>query len=173
MMKFLKKWKIRLLIFLSVLGPGIISAIADNDAGGVATYSVVGSQFGYSILFVLFLATILLAITQEIGARIAIVTGAGLGDLIREHYGIRISVGVFALLFIANMGSIIANFAGITAGLQLLNVPVLPFLVVFTLLIILFVALGNYQTNQKLFYYSVSYFLPTWHLLLWLNPIGV
>lgn len=151
MMKFLKKWKIRLLIFLSVLGPGIISAIADNDAGGVATYSVVGSQFGYSILFVLFLATILLAITQEIGARIAIVTGAGLGDLIREHYGIRISVGVFALLFIANMGSIIANFAGITAGLQLLNVPVLPFLVVFTLLIILFVALGNYQTNQKLF----------------------
>jgi Mn2+/Fe2+ NRAMP family transporter len=151
MNRFFKKWKFRAIMFLSVLGPGIISAIADNDAGGVATYSVVGSKFGYSILFVLLLATILLAITQEIGARIAIVTGAGLGDLIRERYGVRVSVGVFALLFLANMGSIVANFAGITAGLQLFNVPVLPFLIVFTLLIILFVALGNYQTNQKLF----------------------
>lgn len=164
----------RLLIIFSVFGPGIIAAIADNDAGGVATYSIAGSHFGYSMLFILFLVTILLAITQEIGARIAIVTGAGLGDLIREHYGIRISLLIFTFLFIANMGTIVANFAGITAGLSLFNVPILPFMIVFTLLIVLFIALGNYQTNQKIFLvmsfmfvaYIVSAFLakPDWGL---------
>src|SRR3989344_314062 len=107
MMNFLKKSKVRLVIFLTVFGPGLISAISDNDAGGVATYSVAGAQYGYSILFILFLSMILLGITQEMGARIAIITKAGLGDLIREHYGIRTSMIVFALLFIANMGTII------------------------------------------------------------------
>ncbi len=149
--EFFKHFKKRLLIFLAVLGPGIITAMADNDAGGVATYSIVGAKFGYSMLFLLLLITVLLAITQEIGARIAIVTTKGLGDLIREYYGIRISLVVFLLLFIANMGSIIANFAGLTAGLSLFNLPKIPFLLLFIFFMILFVSKGNYQTNQKIF----------------------
>lgn len=170
----MSKFKTRMTIFFAVFGPGIIAAIADNDAGGVATYSLVGSKFGYSMMFILLLITILLAVTQEIGARIAIVSGKGLGDLIREHYGIRISLFIFTLLFIANMGTIIANFAGITAALSLFNVPMLPFLIIFTLLIVLFIAVGNYQTNQKIFLgagflfvaYIVSAFLakPDWSL---------
>lgn len=147
----MRLWKRRLLIGLGVLGPGLITAIADNDAGGVATYSVVGAKFGYSMLFILLVVTILLAITQEMGARLALVAKRGLGDMIREKYGIRVAILVFTILFIANMGSIIANFAGIAAGLALFHVPVIPFTLVFMILIMLFVAIGNYQTNQKIF----------------------
>lgn len=167
-------WKRRLLISLSVLGPGIITAIADNDAGGVATYSVVGARFGYSMMFILLVVTILLAVTQEMGARLSLVSKRGLGDMIREKYGIRISLVVFTILFIANMGSIVANFAGIAAGLALFNVPVIPFTFIFMILIMLFVAIGNYQTNQKIFLsasvlfvaYIISAFLakPDWNL---------
>jgi NRAMP (natural resistance-associated macrophage protein)-like metal ion transporter len=148
---YLKILKRRLLIFLVVLGPGIITAMADNDAGGVATYSIVGAKFGYSMLFLLLLITILLAITQEIGVRIAMVTAKGLGDLIREYYGIRISLFIFLLLFIANLGSTIANFAGLTAGFSLFHIPKIPFLIFFTILMILFVTKGNYRTNQRIF----------------------
>src|SRR3989304_3405624 len=98
---FWKSTRLRLLIYLSVFGPATITAISDNDAAGVATYSLAGAQFGYSILFVLLAVTFLLAITQEMGVRIAVVTGKGLGDLIRERYGIRLSVFLFAILAFA------------------------------------------------------------------------
>lgn len=148
---FFSSIKSRILIFFAVFGPGVIAAVADNDAGGVATYSVVGARFGYSMMFLLLLITILLALTQEIGARMAIVTGKGLGDLIREHYGIRVSLVIFTLLLIANLGTVVANFAGIGAALELLNVPVVPFVLVTMLLMVLFIALGNFQTNQRIF----------------------
>ncbi len=169
-------WKRRIIIALGVLGPGVITAIADNDAGGVATYSVVGAKFGYSMLFILLLVTILLAVTQEMGARLALVSKRGLGDMIREKYGIRVAIVVFAILFTANMGSIIANFAGIAAGLSLFQVPVIPFTLIFMILIMLFVAIGNYQTNQKIFLtasllfvaYIISAFMakPDWDIAL-------
>lgn len=151
MLKFLKKINLRLGIFLGVLGPGIITALADNDAGGVATYSIVAAKFGYSVLFVLFFVTILLALTQEMGARLAIVTGKGLADLIREQYGIKISLVVFFVLFLANLGTTIANFAGLTASFELLGLPILPSLLLFCVIMILSVSRGNYQTNQKIF----------------------
>lgn len=147
----LSRTRKRLLIFFAVFGPGVISAIADNDAGGVATYSILASKFGYSILFLLLAVTLLLAITQEIGARISIVSGRGLGDLIREYFGVRMSLVIFGLLFIANLGTIIANFAGLSAALRLLHIPYFYGLVGMTGLIILFVIQGNYQTNQKIF----------------------
>jgi len=146
--------KRRSIIFFAVFGPGVIAAIADNDAGGVATYSILASKFGYSILFLLVGVTILLAITQEIGARLSIVSGRGLGDLIREYFGVRVSLVVFALLLIANLGTIVANFAGLSAALRLLHLPVLPGLIAMTGLIILFVIQGNYQTNQKIFLFA-------------------
>lgn len=141
--------KRKLLIFLGILGPGLITALADNDAGGVATSSIVASKFGYSVLFILFLVTILLAITQEIGARLAIVTGKGLGDLIREHYGVRISVLIFFILLLANLGTTVANFAGLTAAFSLLGLPAGPSLLILCSLMILIIYKGNYQTNQQ------------------------
>lgn len=150
-MELLNRFKKRIFFFLAVLGPGVITAMADNDAGGVATYSIAGSKFGYSMLFILLFITILLALTQEMGARLSIVTGKGLGDLIRENYGVKKSVYIFMLLFIANMGTILANFAGLKAGLSLFNIPVTPLLVIFAVLIYVSVYKGNYKTNQAIF----------------------
>src|SRR5512136_44522 len=93
-------WK-RILIFLSVFGPATITAMADNDAGGVATYSIAGAKLGYPILFPLLIITILLGITQEMGMRLAVITRKGLGDLIREHYGAKTAVFIFGVLVIA------------------------------------------------------------------------
>ena len=86
MKKFFERWKYRIITFAIIAGPGLITAFADNDAGGVATYSVAAAKFGYQILITLIPITLVLAISQEIGARIAIVTGKGLADLIREFY---------------------------------------------------------------------------------------
>ena len=99
MKSFWQKYKAQILIFLAVVGPGLITAMADNDAGGVATYSVAAALYGMSSQYFLILTTILLGVTQEIGARIAIVTGEGLGDLIREHYGVKVAVILFIFYF--------------------------------------------------------------------------
>lgn len=140
---------------MAVFGPATIAAISDNDAAGIATYSLAGAKYGYSILFVLFLVTMLLAITQEMGARIAIVTGKGLGDLIRERYGIRISMAVFSALLIANLGTLIANFSAIKAVSTMFNIPVLPFIVIIIALSFIFISKGDYKTNQKIFLVGV------------------
>ena len=115
-------FKKRLLLFFAVIGPGIIAASADNDAGGISTYSFVGSNFGYSLLWVLFLTTFSLAITQEMGARAGLVTGKGLAALIREHFGLKLTVFAMSVMLIANIGTISAEIAGIAAGLELLGV---------------------------------------------------
>src|SRR3990170_8598626 len=129
MRNLLAKYKYRFLVFISVFGPATIAAIADNDAAGVATYSLAGAKFGYSILFVLLFVTVLLAITQEMGVRIAAITGKGLGDLIRERYGVKVALFVFSLLLFANMGSIVANFSALKAVSHMFNLPSLPILV--------------------------------------------
>src|SRR3989339_272017 len=96
-------WKIRLLVFLSVVGPGIITGTADNDAGGVATYSVAGAHFGYSMLWILLIITFMLFVTQEMGMRLGVVTGKGLADLIREKFGLKFALFVVVLVFVANL----------------------------------------------------------------------
>lgn len=151
MMNLFKSPGRRFLVFLGVLGPGLIAAVADNDAGGVATYSLLASKYGYSILFLLLIITILLAVTQEMGARLTLVSGKGLGDLIREQYGVKVAVAIFVGLFIANLGSTAANIAGLMAGLSLLHLPLLPGLFFFLILIIFFISVGSYHTNQKIF----------------------
>ena len=91
-LRFLNHYWKRILLFLSVFGPATITAMADNDASGVATYAVAGAKLGYPILFLLLIVTILLGITQEMGIRLAVVTWKGLADLIREHFGVRASM---------------------------------------------------------------------------------
>src|SRR5512146_631270 len=115
-------WK-RLLLFFSVLGPATITAMADNDAGGVATYSVAGAKLGYPILFPLLIITVLLGITQEMGMRLTIITGKGLADLIREKYGVKVALFMFGSLLIANMGTIITELSAVKTTSAMLNLP--------------------------------------------------
>jgi Mn2+/Fe2+ NRAMP family transporter len=105
-------WK-RMLIILAVFGPATITAMADNDAGGVATYSVAGAKLGYPILFLLPVITLLLAVTQEMGMRLTIITRRGLADLIREKYGVRAAMFMFGALLVANLGTLITELSAV------------------------------------------------------------
>jgi len=141
-----------------VIGPGIITAVADNDAGGIATYSVAASLFGYASLFLVLPMTLLLAITQEVGIRIAIVAQKGLGDLIRENFGIRWTILIFTLLFITNQAVVIQNIAGLRASLTIFNIPYLIFLPLIIALICFFLIKGSYKTIQKGFLFLVLFY---------------
>jgi Mn2+/Fe2+ NRAMP family transporter len=112
----------RILIAASIIGPGLIAANADNDAGGISTYSIAGGRYGYSLLWILVLITLLLAITQEIGARMGAATGKGLGALIRERFGLRPTAFAMSSMLLANVATTIAEFAGIAAGLEIFGV---------------------------------------------------
>jgi len=176
-MRLFKLIRRRLLLFLPVLfiiGPGIISGSADNDAGGITSYSIAGASFGYSLLWVLFLTTFSLAITQEIGARMGLVTGKGLASLIREKFGIRWTTFVMAVLFIANMGTIAAEFAGIAASLEIFNIPRILSIPIAVILIFLLVTKGSFKRLERIFllisFFYVAYALsaiiihPNWGL---------
>src|SRR6266567_986816 len=112
----------RWLTYLSLLGPGLIAANAGNDAGGIATYSSVGAQFGYSLLWAMVLTAAALIMVQEMAARMGAATGKGLADLIRENFGPRWTVFAMAMLLIANAGITTSEFAGIAAALELFGV---------------------------------------------------
>src|SRR5438477_8313446 len=106
----------RLVLLLSILGPGIIAANADNDASGIYQYSLAGAQYGFAMLWVLVLVTISLGVCQEMGARMGAVTGKGLADLIREEYGVRMTLFALGTLLIANYATTVSEFAGISAA---------------------------------------------------------
>lgn len=151
--------KRNLLILLAVVGPGIITAFADNDAGGVATYSVAASKFGYSMLTTLIPITFVLMITQEIGSRIAVVTGKGLADLIRERFGIKISLLIFSMLFFVNMGVVIQDVSGLKDGLQLFNLNINIFLPLLILFLFFFIAKSSYAQVEKFFLVLIFFYL--------------
>src|ERR1700751_4291716 len=131
----LKRWQTRILLFLAVLGPGFITANVDNDAGGILTYSGAGAQFGYSLLWTIVPITIALIVVQEMCARMGVVTGKGLSDLIREEFGLRATFITMVLLLIVNFGNVIGEFAGVASSLGLfhlskyISVPVVAVLV--------------------------------------------
>lgn len=116
-------WRLRLLATLAVIGPGIITANADNDAGGISTYSIVGAHYGYSLLWMLLVITFSLAVTQEMGARTGAVTGKGLAALIRERYGVKWTLFAMVCTLAANLATTIAEFAGIAAAGELFGLP--------------------------------------------------
>lgn len=113
----------RLLLFLSIMGPGIITASVDQDAGGIATYSLAGAHYGTSLLWSLFFIAMSLAVVQEMGSRMGVVTGKGLAELIRESYGVRFTAVVLVVLILANWANTVANFAGVAAALEIFGVP--------------------------------------------------
>src|SRR5437868_14764287 len=121
-MRFLRSWKIRMLMFLAVVGPGFITASVDNDAGGIYTYSQAGAQFGYSMLWTMIPITIALIVIQEMSARMGAVTGKGLSDLIREEYGFRTTFIIMLLLVLTNFANVVAEFAGIAGATGLFGI---------------------------------------------------
>src|SRR5277367_3323133 len=109
----LRQWRTRIVLFLAVLGPGFITANVDNDPNGILTYSQAGAQFGYSLLWTMIPITLALIIVQEMCARMGVVTGKGLSDLIREEFGLRMTFIIMFLLVLVNFGNVIGEFAGI------------------------------------------------------------
>src|SRR5579862_7294632 len=146
-----KQHIMRALPMLAILGPGIISGSVDNDAGGIATYSLAGAQFGLSLLWVLFITTFSLAITQEVGARMGLVTGKGLASLIREKFGIRWTTFIMTILLIANIGTIAAEFAGIAAAFEIFHVARIISIPITALIIFLFVTRGDFKKLERVF----------------------
>src|SRR5215469_8452325 len=119
MKRFLRRWKIRILIFAAVVGPGIITANVDNDAGGILTYSQAGAQFGHGLLWTLIPVTLALVLVQALAGRMGAVTGKGLSDLIREEVGFRVSVLVMLAVLLIDFGHVGTEFAGISGSMEL------------------------------------------------------
>jgi NRAMP (natural resistance-associated macrophage protein)-like metal ion transporter len=141
----------RLLFFLGIFGPGLIAANAGNDPGGIATYSSMGSQFGYSMLWVMVVLTVGMALVQEMCTRMGSVTGKGLSDLIRENFPLRLTVFIMFIFLLANGGVIVSEFIGIAAALNLFGVPSWIGAPCGGLLIWLLVARGSYKNVEKIF----------------------
>jgi NRAMP (natural resistance-associated macrophage protein)-like metal ion transporter len=139
------------LLFLAVMGPGIITANVDNDAGGITTYSLAGAQFGYGLLWTLIPITVALIVVQEMSARMGVVTGKGLADLIRENFGVKVTFWVMVALLIADLGNTIAEFSGVAASLEIFGVP--PYVSVpgAALAVWLLVVQGTYRMVEKVF----------------------
>lgn len=122
-MRRLRRRRVALAAFFAVMGPGIITGFAGNDAGGVATYTAAGARFGFSLLWLLLIASLSLVVVQEMCARMGAVTGKGLSDLIRERFGVRWTIIAMLALFISNASNVVAEYAGIAASLGLVGVP--------------------------------------------------
>jgi NRAMP (natural resistance-associated macrophage protein)-like metal ion transporter len=139
----------RFIAILAVIGPGFIAGNAGNDAGGIATYSIVGAREGYGLLWALLLITFALAVIQEMSSRMGVVTGKGFGDLVREQFGVKVTLAIMALFVFANLTVTIAEFAGIAASMELfgvnkyISVPVSAFVVWFV------VVKGNFKQVER------------------------
>jgi NRAMP (natural resistance-associated macrophage protein)-like metal ion transporter len=142
-------WR-RIAIFLSIMGPGIITANIDNDASGITTYSVAGARFGYALLWTLIPTTVALIVIQEMVARMAVVTGKGLSDLIRENYGVRSTFYMMTILFIANFGTTVANFAGWAASMEILGLSKYLMVPLGALFIWFLVVKGSYRFVERI-----------------------
>ncbi|KKR35153.1 MAG: Natural resistance-associated macrophage protein [Candidatus Magasanikbacteria bacterium GW2011_GWA2_40_10] len=149
----------KLIFFFSVIGPGIIAANADNDAGGISTYSIVGAQFGTQMLWVLFLITFSLAVTQEMGVRMGLVTRQGLGGVIRENFGLRWTAFAMFTMLIANLGTITAEFAGIASSFEIFNVSKYLSVPIAALIVWLILYKGSFKTAQKVFLIFSAFYL--------------
>lgn len=141
----------RLLFLLSILGPGFITANVDNDAGGIYTYASAGSQYGYRLLWTMIPVAILLTFAQEISARMGVVTGKGLSELIREEYGLRITTFLMVGLVACNLGDVVSEFAGVASSTQLFGVSKYISVPIAAVLVWSLVVFGDYKKLEKIF----------------------
>src|SRR5262245_52016075 len=146
-----KAWRTRLALVLAVIGPGFITANVDNDAGGIAIYSLAGAQFGYSLLWTMIPITIALVVVQEMAARMGAVTGKGLSDLIREEFGFRVTFFLMIALVLTNFFNVVAEFAGVASSLELFGLSKYLTVPLAAVLVWLLVVQGTYQSIEKMF----------------------
>ena len=146
-----KPWIVGFMVFLSVLGPGLITGSVDNDAGGISAYSVAGAHYGYLLLWTLIPCFIALLVVQEMNARMGIVTQKGLADLIRENFGVKITFFIFLGLLVADIGNTATEFAGIAGSLQVFNLSKYITVPIAVVLVWLLVVKGTYKSVEKVF----------------------
>jgi NRAMP (natural resistance-associated macrophage protein)-like metal ion transporter len=168
-----KRWRIRILLFLAVLGPGFITANVDNDSGGILTYSQAGAQYGYALLWTIIPITIALIVVQEMCARMGVVTGKGLSDLIREEFGLRLTFVLMVLLVVVNYTNVVTEFIGIAGSLHLFHVSKFISVPFCAMLVWYMVVKGSYKSTEKIFIVAslvyISYIFagvlsqPSWH----------
>lgn len=168
-------WK-KIILLLGVIGPGLITANLDNDAGGIATYSIAGSVTGFRLLWLLFPITVALIMAQEMGVRMAIATGKGLSDLIREQFGLKVSFYALFFLLLADIGNTMAEFAGIAAAGEIFALSKYLTVPLSAIIIWFFIIKGTYRLVEKVFLIGCSVFIsyiisgllvsPDWSLIL-------
>jgi NRAMP (natural resistance-associated macrophage protein)-like metal ion transporter len=141
----------RLLLVLAFVGPGLIAANAGNDAGGIATYASVGAKYGYDLLWVMVVITVSLVVVQEMAARMGIVTGEGLAELIREQYGVRWATFSMVAVLVANVGICISEFVGIGAALGLAHIPKYVSIPIAAAVVWLLLVRGSYKVAERIF----------------------
>jgi NRAMP (natural resistance-associated macrophage protein)-like metal ion transporter len=161
------------LLFLAILGPGIITGSVDNDAGGITTYSVAGANYGYHLLWTLIPAFVILLVVQEMNARMGVVTGKGLADLIRENFGLKITFFIFLGLIIADIGNTATEFAGVAGSMSVFNISKYLSVPLSAVLVWFLVVKGNYKISERIFLFfsiclfsyvlSAVYAKPDWH----------
>src|ERR1700730_4552551 len=141
----------KILIFLTLLGPGIITGSVDNDAGGITTYSVAGATYGYNMIWTLIPAFIVLLIVQEMNARMGIVTGKGLADLIRENAGVKVTFFIFIGLLLADISNTMTEFAGVAGSMQVFGVSKYIAVPLSVIAVWVLVVKGSYRFAEKIF----------------------
>jgi Mn2+/Fe2+ NRAMP family transporter len=149
----------RLVILLSVIGPGIITANVDNDAGGITTYSVAGAQYGYELLWLMPLVAIALVIVQEMSARLGVVTGKGLADLIRESLGVRLTSLILCVLLFANLANTVSEFAGVAASMEIFGVSKFISVPVAAVVVWFLLVKGSYRIVERVFLVASALYL--------------
>ncbi len=155
----MKRFWTKLIIFLSVMGPGIITANVDNDAGGITTYSVAGAHFGYSLIWSFVPIIIALIIIQEMCSRMAVVTGKGLADLIREEFGVRVTFYAMIILIFSNVFNTISEFAGIAASAELFGMSKYILVPVCALFVWWLIVKGTYKSVEKIFLFACLFYV--------------
>lgn len=148
-----------LFIFFAVLGPGIITANVDNDAGGIATYSVAGATFGYNLLWTTLPVCVALVIVMEMSARLGAVSGRGLSDLIRENFGLKVTFYLMAILLLVNVGNVMSNFAGVAAGMELFGINKYISVPLGAFFVWLLIVKGTYKSVEKVFLFACLFYV--------------
>lgn len=150
----LKRLRTQIAVFFAVIGPGFITAVVDNDAGGIFTYSQAGAKYGYLPLWTLLPITLLLIVTQEMCSRMGAVSGKGLSDLIREEFGLRPTFLMMAALVAANLTNVMANFAGVASSLELFHISRYVSVPIAALAVWLLIVKGSYDRIEKVFLFA-------------------
>jgi Mn2+/Fe2+ NRAMP family transporter len=154
MRRLLNRFRYHIAIFFAVIGPGFITAVVDNDSGGILTYSQAGAQFGYLPLWTLLPITMVLIITQEMCSRMGAVTGKGLSDLIREEFGLRLTFLMMTLLVLVNLTNVMSEFAGVAAAFELFHISRYISVPIAAVAVWFLVVKWNYQSVEKVFLFA-------------------